>query len=50
MLLMEVFEDYREAEEWAADSCEDGTYDIDVVYDEYGEYIGVGVYKLDEYC
>ena len=50
MVLMEVFEDYREAEEWAAACCDDGTYDIHEQYEEDGTYIGIGVYKLDEYC
>ena len=50
MLLMAVFEHYEEAEEWAADCCDDGTYYIDEQYEEDGTYIGIGVYKLDEYC
>lgn len=50
MLLMAVFEDYRAAEEWAAASCDDGTYDIHEEYEEDGTYIGIGVYQLDEYC
>ena len=50
MLLMAVFDNQEAAEEWAAASCDDGTYDIGPEYEEDGTYKGIGVYQLDEYC
>ena len=50
MLLLEYFDTYEEAAEWAKECCDEGTYDIDIVVDEFGNQFGVGAYQKDEYC
>lgn len=48
--LIECFETWADAAEYAHNCCDDGTYDIDEVYQEDGEFCGYGIYVKPEYC